>query len=139
MKFSPVLLRLIRLYANSNAEREVFFSGFIKNSTYNGFCDHTLFSCDHKIFINHIVLDSETHAQQMDHRPTAHGVNATQSAFIGRVLWGGTLIAILYRTFRKLFRKYKRRGCIDPRLLIIAKGLLMQVMGRYPCMPRPSL
>ena len=50
-------------------------------------------------------LDSETHAQQMDRRPTAHGVNTTQIAFIGRVLWVGILIAILDRTFRKLFRK----------------------------------
>jgi hypothetical protein len=59
--------------------------------------------------------DSETSATSMYHRPTAHGMNATLSAFAGRVFCGRKMIAILVKTFPKLLGEIKKRGCIDPR------------------------
>jgi hypothetical protein len=47
--------------------------------------------------------DSETSATFVYHRPTAHGVKATQSVFMGWVVCGRTLTTILDRIFRKLF------------------------------------
>jgi hypothetical protein len=59
--------------------------------------------------------DSETSAAFVYHRPTAHGVKATQSAFKEPMFCGRKMIAILVKTFPKLLGEIKKRGCIDPR------------------------
>ena len=59
--------------------------------------------------------DSETSATFVYHRPTAHGVKATQSALNERMFCGRKMIVILDKTFPKLLGEIKKRGCIDPR------------------------
>ncbi|MGB1180339.1 MAG: hypothetical protein ACPG4J_13940, partial [Lentibacter algarum] len=59
--------------------------------------------------------DSETSATSMYHRPTAHCVKATQSVLMERAFCGRKMIVILDKTFPKLLKETKKRGCIDPR------------------------
>jgi hypothetical protein len=61
------------------------------------------------------IQDSETSITSIYHRPTAHCVKATQSVLMERVFCGRKMIVILDKTFPKLLREIKKRGCIDPR------------------------
>jgi hypothetical protein len=61
------------------------------------------------------IQDSENSITSIYHRPTAHCVKATQSVLMERVFCGRKMIVILDKTFPKLLREIKKRGCIDPR------------------------
>jgi hypothetical protein len=61
------------------------------------------------------IQDSETSITSMYHRLTAHCVKATQSVSMERAFCGRKMIVILDKTFPKLLKETKKRGCIDPR------------------------
>ena len=61
------------------------------------------------------IQDSETIITSIYHRPTAHCVKATQSVLMERAFCGRKMIVILDKTFPKLLKETKKRGCIDPR------------------------
>jgi hypothetical protein len=59
--------------------------------------------------------DSEAITTSIYHRPSAHGGNATQSAFKEWVFCRRALTTVLDKTFRKLLAEIKKRRYIDPR------------------------
>jgi hypothetical protein len=61
------------------------------------------------------IQDSETSITSMYHRLTAHCVKAPQSVLMERAFCGRKMIVILDKTFPKLLKETKKRGCIDPR------------------------